>query len=88
MIINDFCFWNRPKAGMYIKTSKLSAKAGMLLMPMGYLTSRNPALDYVIENSSLNLQLWGMLLIRLEILECYGELAAWDGVVFVIAVDV
>jgi hypothetical protein len=26
-------FWNRPKAGMYMKASKLSAKAGMLLMP-------------------------------------------------------
>jgi hypothetical protein len=32
MIINNFCFWNRPKAGMYMKTGYLSAKAGMLLM--------------------------------------------------------
>ena len=33
MIINDFCFLNRGKAGMYMKTGKLYAKAGMLLMP-------------------------------------------------------
>ena len=27
-------FKNRPKAGMYMKTGKLSAKAGMLLIPI------------------------------------------------------
>jgi hypothetical protein len=37
MIINDFCFWNRPKAGMCMKTGKLADKAGMLLMPSGLL---------------------------------------------------
>jgi hypothetical protein len=32
MITNGFHFWNGPKAGMCMKTSRLSAKAGMLLM--------------------------------------------------------
>jgi hypothetical protein len=35
LIINDFHFWNRLKAGMYMKTGKLFVKAGMLLMPRG-----------------------------------------------------
>jgi hypothetical protein len=33
MIINDFLFWNRPKAGMFMKTGRLFKKAGILLVP-------------------------------------------------------
>jgi hypothetical protein len=32
MIINDFYFWNLAKAGMFMKTSELSEKAGMSLI--------------------------------------------------------
>jgi hypothetical protein len=35
MIINDFLFWNRPKAGMCMKTGRLLKKAGISLVPSG-----------------------------------------------------
>jgi hypothetical protein len=47
LIINDLTLLNRPKAGMSMKTLKLYAKAGMLLMPSEILEIQESNFAYL-----------------------------------------
>jgi hypothetical protein len=48
MITSDFHFWNRAKAGMFMKTIKLREKAGMLYINNDVTSSKKPRPDHIL----------------------------------------